>query len=102
MREESRHSAVLSCCSLLLSIYTPSLSPATPLPVMVWIPGGGFVVGSASQADWDPSLLLDRGVVFVTLQYRLGSLGFLALPASTSIGIRVLNIEKKFILGNCV
>jgi para-nitrobenzyl esterase len=49
------------------------------LPVMVWIHGGGFVVGESDS--YDPSRLVKQGVVVVTINYRLGYLGFLAHPA---------------------
>ena len=45
---------------LTLTIYTPQKPPQAPLPVMVWIPGGGFVVGGASKEDWDPEFFLDQ------------------------------------------
>jgi len=51
-------------------------------PVLVWIHGGGFTVGSGSQGMYDPSALVRRSdVVVVTLNYRLGALGFLYLGA---------------------
>jgi para-nitrobenzyl esterase len=49
------------------------------LPVMVWFHGGGMVVGESD--DYDPTRLVQQGVVVVTLNYRLGFLGFLAHPA---------------------
>ena len=52
-----------------------------PRPVMVWIHGGGFVSGSGSSALTDGTLLASRGVVVVTLNYRLGAFGFMAHPA---------------------
>ena len=45
---------------LTLTIYTPQKPAQAPLPVMVWIPGGGFVVGGASKEDWDPEFFLDK------------------------------------------
>jgi len=68
---------------LYLNIYTPSLPNPGLLktnvlkPVMFWIHGGGFVEGSA--ADYDPSPLLDKDVLVVSISYRLGPFGFLAL-----------------------
>jgi para-nitrobenzyl esterase len=54
-------------------------------PVMVWIHGGGFVGGGS--ADYDPSLLVLQGnVIVVTINYRLGYLGFLAHPALDAEG----------------
>ena len=51
-------------------------------PVMVFIHGGAFVTGESD--DYDPRKLVDRGVVVVTINYRLGALGFLADPALTA------------------
>jgi para-nitrobenzyl esterase len=64
---------------LNLNVWTPGADGAKR-PVMVWIHGGGFVTGSGSQIWYDGSLLAQRGdVVVVTVNYRLGALGFLAL-----------------------
>jgi para-nitrobenzyl esterase len=64
---------------LSLNVWTPELHPKTKLPVFVWVHGGGNVEGSA---DWPPlgPTLAERGVVVVSLHYRLGALGFLAGP----------------------
>ncbi|HZX97188.1 MAG TPA: carboxylesterase family protein [Myxococcales bacterium] len=52
------------------------------LPVMVWIHGGALLVGESD--DYDPARLVKQGVVVVTVNYRLGVLGFLAHPALTA------------------
>ncbi|MEI6699242.1 MAG: carboxylesterase family protein [Mycobacteriaceae bacterium] len=66
---------------LNLTVWTPDgATPETPRPVMVWIHGGGFLNGSSDiyNAKW----LATRGdIVVVTVNYRLGALGFLAHPA---------------------
>lgn len=54
------------------------------LPVMVWIYGGAFIHGSANRVEYEGSRLAERGVVVVSLNYRLGALGFLV---STSDGL---------------
>eukprot|EP00092_Neocalanus_flemingeri_P017124 GFUD01018520.1.p1 GENE.GFUD01018520.1~~GFUD01018520.1.p1 ORF type:complete len:581 (-),score=109.13 GFUD01018520.1:68-1810(-) len=64
---------------LKLSVFTPEMSPETPLPVMVWIHGGGFVIGDSGTAITGPHYFMDQDVVLVTLHYRLGPLGFLSL-----------------------
>ncbi len=68
---------------LYLNVYTPpqgAVRPTVGWPVMAFIPGGAFVVGTAD--NYDPSrLATSQGVVVVTLNYRLGALGFLAHPA---------------------
>jgi para-nitrobenzyl esterase len=66
---------------LSLNIWTPAKSGSDRLPVMVWIHGGGFFGGTASVPTYDGEALARRGVVLVTLNYRLGALGFLAHPA---------------------
>jgi para-nitrobenzyl esterase len=70
---------------LYLNVYTPPVVPPVAqqnLPVMVWLHPGAFQVGdSAAQV---PTELLDRGVVVVTLNYRLGVLGWLAHPGLTA------------------
>jgi para-nitrobenzyl esterase len=68
---------------LSLNVYTPAhTSPAARsghLPVMVWFYGGGYFQGSAS--GYDPTPLVTRGnVIVVTVNYRVGPFGFLALP----------------------
>ena len=65
---------------LTLNVWTPAEVGAAR-PVMVWIHGGGFVNGSASAPLYDGDALARQGVVVVTLNYRLGWLGFFAHPA---------------------
>ena len=65
---------------LYLNVYAPKTTPATPRPVMVWIYGGGFTVGSAGD-DNVANFAADNDVISVSFNYRLGPLGFLALPA---------------------
>lgn len=64
---------------LTLNVWTPARSADQRLPVMVWIHGGGFRVNAGSM--FDGQALARRGVVVVTINYRLGALGFLAHPA---------------------
>ena len=64
---------------LYLNVYTPAADGARR-PVLVWIHGGGFVIGSGSQPIYDGSPLARRGdTVVVTINYRLGPLGFMYL-----------------------
>ena len=66
---------------LTLNIWTPDAVSESPgLPVMVWIHGGGFRAGSGSDRVSHGDHLARDGVVSVTLNYRLGSLGFLGHP----------------------
>lgn len=65
---------------LTLNVWTPG-GEAKDLPVMVWIHGGGFNNGSGTAALYDGAALARRGVVVVTVNYRLGRLGFFEHPA---------------------
>ena len=65
---------------LFLNVYTNATSAAAKLPVMVWIHGGGFVAGAGSEARHDGARLAAKGVVVVTINYRLGLMGFFAHP----------------------
>ncbi|MCJ2184961.1 carboxylesterase family protein, partial [Novosphingobium sp. 1949] len=64
---------------LYLDVTTPTLHPAAPLPVMVWVHGGGNRGGSGAGTVQSP--LVARGVVLVSVQYRLSALGFLSHKA---------------------
>lgn len=69
---------------LFLNVWTPSHRATDRLPVMVFIYGGAFVGGSGALKLYDGAALAARGVLVVTLNYRLGVLGFLAHPALTA------------------
>ncbi|KAJ8716843.1 hypothetical protein PYW07_003470 [Mythimna separata] len=64
---------------LFLNVYTPTLTPDTPLPVMFFIHGGGFKFGSGNVDIYGPDFLVSKDVIVVTINYRLDSLGFLCL-----------------------
>jgi carboxylesterase type B len=66
---------------LYLNVWTPG---GEKRPVMVWIYGGGFMVGSASYPMYDGAALAKKGVIVVTINYRLGIFGFMAHPALTA------------------
>lgn len=63
---------------LFLNVWIPP--HAKKAPVIVWIHGGGFVRGGSWEPQYEGTHFAEHGVVFVTINYRLGSLGFLALP----------------------
>jgi para-nitrobenzyl esterase len=65
---------------LYLNVWTPAKTSGDRLPVLVWIYGGGFSFGSTSTPVHDGEHLARKGVVLVTLNYRVGPLGFLAHP----------------------
>jgi para-nitrobenzyl esterase len=65
---------------LFLNVFTPNSNDFfRPRAVMVWIHGGALVFGESN--DYDPTALVQDGVIVVTINYRLGALGFLAHPA---------------------
>ncbi len=65
---------------LYLNVWTPDDIATEKLPVMVWIHGGAWTRGSGSNPVYDGASLAKRGVVLVTINYRLGPFGFLAHP----------------------
>jgi len=65
---------------LYLNVWTPAKSARARLPVMVWIYGGGFVGGMTSIPAYDGTHFAKKGVVLVSIAYRLGVFGFLAHP----------------------
>ena len=69
---------------LQLNIWTPMKTGEERLPVMVWIFGGGLQVGYPSEMEFDGERFARRGVVFVSLNYRLNVFGFLAHPELTA------------------
>ncbi len=69
---------------LFINVWTPRAEPGAALPVMVWIHGGAFVIGSGSLPFTDGTVLARSGVVVVSFNYRLGPLGFVVHPALES------------------
>ncbi len=65
---------------LYLNVWTPAKTPHEKLPVIAWIYGGGFAGGSTSAPLYDGTHFAQKGVVFVSISYRVGSFGFLATP----------------------
>jgi para-nitrobenzyl esterase len=65
---------------LYLNVWTPARSAGEKLPVLVWIYGGGFNGGATSYPVHDGAKLARRGVVLVSVSYRVGVLGFFAHP----------------------
>ena len=71
---------------LYLNVATPEWPPKAKHPVFVWIHGGSNTAGSGEAAGFDQRTLVRRGVVLVTINYRLGALGFLVHPELTTSG----------------
>jgi para-nitrobenzyl esterase len=65
---------------LYLNVWTPAKTANDKLPVMVWIYGGGFVLGMTGTPAYDGNHLAEKGVVMVSIAYRVGVFGFLADP----------------------
>lgn len=65
---------------LYLNVWAPAKAADHPYPVMVWIHGGAFIIGSTCQPWYDGEALARRGVILVSINYRLGPFGFLAHP----------------------
>ena len=79
-----------------LNVYTPALDEK--LPVMVWIHGGGLMVGSSSQYPGKPlvsySATMDNPVILVTINYRLGFLGYFPHPELSEANFGLLDQIK--------
>ncbi|EZA57759.1 Esterase FE4 [Ooceraea biroi] len=71
---------------LFLNVYTTDMKPHKKRSVMVWIHGGGYVVGMGDESLYGPDHIVQKDVVLVTLNYRLGALGFLNLDDEVAAG----------------
>jgi len=65
---------------LYLNVWTPAKASTEKLPVMVWVYGGAWTVGSGSDPRFVGTNLTKQGVIVVTMNYRVGMLGFMAHP----------------------
>ena len=68
---------------LYLNVWTPAASSEENLPVMVWIQGGGFNIGAGSSPDYIGTPLAEKGVVLVTINYRISFFGAFGHPLLT-------------------
>nr|CAD7459869.1 unnamed protein product [Timema tahoe] len=75
---------------LYLNVYTPQLprdgSSSRNLPVLFWIHGGGWLSGGGTLGFYSPAFLMDKDIVLVSINYRLGPLGFLSTGDEVSPG----------------
>lgn len=94
---------------LYLNVWTPAKSPDEKLPVMVWLHGGGFTTGTSAQSLYDGTNLARKGVVLVTVNYRLGVFGYLCHPllgmespnrVSGNYGLLDMIAALKWVAGN--
>ncbi len=75
---------------LYLNVWAPAVRHE-PLPVMVWLHGGGYTIGAGSLPPYDGQALAKRGAIVVTVNYRLGHLGFFAHPALEGEGAECIH-----------
>lgn len=73
---------------LYLNVWTPAKSSKERLPVLVYFYGGGFVAGDGSEARYEGESMARKGIVALTVNYRLGVFGFLAHPELTKESTR--------------
>jgi para-nitrobenzyl esterase len=76
-------SAGVSEDCLYLNVWTPARSASERLPVLVYFYGGGFMAGDGSEPRYDGASMARKGIVSLTVNYRLGVFGFLAHPELT-------------------
>jgi para-nitrobenzyl esterase len=69
---------------LYLNVWTSEWPPKSPKPIMVWLHGGGNTAGAASVDYFDGASLSQRGIILVTINYRLGIFGFFVHPGLTA------------------
>jgi para-nitrobenzyl esterase len=69
---------------LYLNVWTPAKAATDKVPVLVWIYGGGFNAGGTSIPGYSGEVLAKKGVVLISIAYRVGNLGFLAHPELTA------------------
>jgi para-nitrobenzyl esterase len=93
---------------LTLNVVTPESAPTEPLPVMVFIHGGGYILGSSATPLYDGAALARRGCVYVSVNYRLGALGCLDLsslstpehPIDSNLYLRDLVLALRWVQDN--
>ncbi|MGB9222381.1 carboxylesterase/lipase family protein, partial [Mycobacterium sp.] len=93
---------------LTLNVVTPESPTTGPLPVMVFIHGGGYILGSSATPLYDGAALARRGCVYVSVNYRLGALGCLDLsslstpenPIDSNLYLRDLVLALRWVQDN--
>ncbi len=74
---------------LTLNVVSPQDSSAQPLPVLVFVHGGGYILGSSATPLYDGAALARRGCVYVSVNYRLGALGCLDLSSLSTAEVSI-------------
>ncbi|XP_061395063.1 esterase B1 [Musca vetustissima] len=92
---------------LYLNVYTKNLDPIKPMPVMVWIYGGGFQFGEASRDLYSPDYLLREDVVIISITYRVGPFGFLCMQdpdfdVPGNAGLKDQVMALRWVKANCL
>jgi para-nitrobenzyl esterase len=82
--EEFMSQDTISEDCLFLNLWTPARTAEDKLPILVWLHGGGLTEGAGSVKVYDGEELAKKGIIVVTINYRLGVLGFLAHPELTA------------------
>ena len=102
---KSSEEVVIQEDCLLLNIYAPDIAiDGLPLPVLVWIHGGALTLGSGRLDEYGPQYFMDtESVVVVTINYRLGSFGFLSMGTADvpgNAGFRDQSLALKWVNDN--
>jgi len=84
---------------LTLNVVTPEATESDALPVMVFVHGGGYILGSSATPIYDGAALARRGCVYVSVNYRLGALGCLDLSALSTADV---SLESNLFLRDLV
>jgi para-nitrobenzyl esterase len=74
---------------LTLNVVAPEAAPTEPLPVMVFVHGGGYILGSSATPIYDGVGLAKRGCIYVSVNYRLGALGCLDLSTLSTADVTI-------------
>lgn len=77
---DESYDPAISESGLNLNLYTPATSPEDKLPVLMYIHGGGNNHGHASEMEFNAAKLAAKGIIVITVQYRVSMYGFLTLP----------------------